>query len=52
MARLVADFDNVHRAEGHGEIRPIDVLPWVDPYADDDGFLGNMRAIAEGLKGQ
>lgn len=52
MARLIADFDNVHRGEGAGEIRPVDVLPWIDPYADDESFFASMRAIARELQPQ
>lgn len=41
-----ADYRNAHRGENDQETRPIDLLPWVDPYGDDEAFLAGVRAFA------
>lgn len=42
----IANFVNAHKSESSTEMRPIDVMPWVDPYGDDDAFFGAMRSLA------
>ena len=49
-AVALADFRNANRGEGDPETRPVDMLPWVDAYSDDDGFLAGMRVIADGIQ--
>jgi hypothetical protein len=45
-AMHLADYRNAH-SDGAWSIRPIDMLPWVDPYADgEDEFLAQMRSFA------
>ena len=42
----IADFRNANKGDDAVEFRPIDVLPWVDPYADDEGFFSALRGFA------
>lgn len=46
-ALSIADFRNANRGEGDWETKPFDILPWVDPYADDESFIAGLRAFAE-----
>ena len=51
MAIGLADFRNANRGDGP-ETKAIEMLPWVDPYGDDEAFLAGIRAIAETVKGE
>ncbi len=43
----IADYRNAHKGESGSETRPIDILPWVDPYGDDDSFLATLGALGQ-----
>jgi hypothetical protein len=51
-AQLLAYFINANKGENQSDVRPIDMLPWVDPYGDDDEFVASMRAFAATVQPQ
>ena len=45
QAMHIADYRNAHKGESDSGVRPVDILWWFDPYADDDAFLATLGAL-------
>ncbi len=51
-AMLISDFRNANKGDGSFDTRPIDLMPWKDPYGDDDAFVAAIHGFAASAQPQ